>query len=474
MNRRVYEDENDAEDDYFSRRERSLSKMYSYQDEEEIPEDFSDYELEKEEEEDFSGISYVVCVELALRERKIFLLSRFLENAQFSMEDPNLTLEEFLYFLEVSFEENWPEGLDIIKARYDEFYDVKTPIHSFIFSTGTTRVDLLKFLAESCKISFSDCVTGMFYHPKEEMIIRGFDNIKMTYPPQERTVYLELGVSLLESDCPLLEVFETQIDLLLLATNTKAELPTYIIEQNPLRTHQELVDSLANLPDNVIPSTEENVAKMVVETMLAEGVITRADIPKQMRIELEKLATMTENERSEVLYNHSRLQLEIKTKSNDEYFRVLGPCFSGYRPLILDKNSPNPCCRNGGCRMFTCVEYEDEDDEENLRFTHPELIEWFTNSCDSCQNTEFKKHEAVRMPIGGWKGCYCSWECVKNDLKGSVYSTNLDLCDIFSNAMKMIGIYDRTWPDVEEVHTKEELLEITKSFMDYMKELHKK
>jgi len=107
---------------------------------------------------------------------------------------------------------------------------------------------------------------------------------------------------------------------------------------------------------------------------------------------------------------------------NGLMFQIYGPCNREYGSDFTDET--NICNRFGGCRMFTCTEFENiEEFEDNSKY-EDEIREsygtlgWFTGNCDFCLKKILKPCYAVRQPLftGGWQGCYCSWTCVKNDL----------------------------------------------------------
>lgn len=64
--------------------------------------------------------------------------------------------------------------------------------------------------------------------------------------------------------------------------------------------------------------------------------------------------------------------------------------------VLLCSSSPN-----GTCAMMVCDCHDDEED-------------WYSGSCDFCGVRIEGRHEAVRIPMyhGGFKGCYCSKQCM--------------------------------------------------------------
>lgn len=158
-------------------------------------------------------------------------------------------------------------------------------------------------------------------------------------------------------------------------------------------------------------------------------------------------------------------------------FREFGPVNTMYS--LSPTETDHPCSKHGGCRMFTCTEFEQmfTDGEEidimaiNEYNDYNESIvleyipdgqtetiservpvttvgpllyhyDWFRKSCDVCLKPIPHRHYAIRKPLnhGGWSGCYCSFDC----LKLRVTDEN---CAIMVGRMKeqldVIGIRDR-------------------------------
>lgn len=102
------------------------------------------------------------------------------------------------------------------------------------------------------------------------------------------------------------------------------------------------------------------------------------------------------------------------------WFREFGPINTLYCVSTFHDPS-HECAKYGGCTMFLCTEFEDIDvdgDDVDLMTVEEHLneIDWFRGSCDRCVKRIPLRHYAVRFPLrhGGWKGCYCSFECMQH------------------------------------------------------------
>jgi len=121
-------------------------------------------------------------------------------------------------------------------------------------------------------------------------------------------------------------------------------------------------------------------------------------------------------------------------------FRILGPS----NPLvetIIDANDESE--KYGGYRMFTCTCYDAEDPETGV-FLEESPTMWFTGSCEECLSRIKSVHHSVRRPdpLGGWQGCFCSWECVRNSLRDGD-ALQFSVIDEFEKSILRFGIQDR-------------------------------
>lgn len=96
--------------------------------------------------------------------------------------------------------------------------------------------------------------------------------------------------------------------------------------------------------------------------------------------------------------------------------------------------------------MMTCTTYNDENGFDGGYFR---IYDWFTGSCEFCGLKINNRRYSVRKPHkwGGWTGCYCSWQCVRDD-SYDVYPLKIDtqpltnfLVDHFETKLNQVGLY---------------------------------
>jgi len=104
-------------------------------------------------------------------------------------------------------------------------------------------------------------------------------------------------------------------------------------------------------------------------------------------------------------------------RENPDLFRVYGPINAYYdtdfSTLTNEEGHPDVSKIFGGARMFTDMQLEYDYEAEMP------IDDWFIGYCLECGDRIRSYHHAVREPnlSGGWIGCYCSWDCVRQKIR---------------------------------------------------------
>lgn len=118
--------------------------------------------------------------------------------------------------------------------------------------------------------------------------------------------------------------------------------------------------------------------------------------------------------------------------------RVFGPA-----NRFPDKNCVSNPNKNGPCRMLECLCRELDEDEAYDYMT----AEWFFGVCDNyvCSKKIRDRSHSIRIPLegGGWKGCFCSFECMNRSLPFRDKDMNFRI-EYMKGAIFEDGIMDRT------------------------------
>lgn len=433
--------------------------------------EYEEKEIDVEEVPEIEGLSdnyWEVIVE-SIKNRNNNLLVAALDYVKMDMEKQVGTVNDFYTLLNHCKEIDNDIALAFIILRYNELFGENEPITSWVFTLPHAEDDILEYLIQVAELQFKDCAIGLSQISDEPKLSGGLEKISQVFPRQSVEVYRDVLDTIIKNNTILADVYDDWIRVSSIYQIETSKKPKYLIKKTPLLTHEELVNSLS--VDEDVSLTVEQVAAIRMQHLFSSGVITREEIPQKDAEELVTLKAMPKEELNNIIAAYSKYARESSLETNDEIFKILGPSFPFYRERELSsEKEAHPCSRFGGCRMMLCVEFEDEEDEENNRELNPHLVTWFTGSCDQCFLKIAEKHYAVRMPLmyGGWRGCYCSWKCVKDDAKHLVTDTSLKLCHSFEKAFDDIGIYDRIWPKYVSGTTDAEFTHVGKELLDFI------
>lgn len=176
---------------------------------------------------------------------------------------------------------------------------------------------------------------------------------------------------------------------------------------------------------------------------------------------LDKLESMESQQKEEFLKLFQVDPEDVKRAQNDrDTFRVYGPCNpmpdTDFSQLTAEDGEPDVNVIFGGARMFTFQQFE-YDYENDLP-----VDDWFRGYCLQCSKRIRAYFHAVRVPYiqGGFSGCYCSWDCVREFIKmdteqgdPSLYNTyviKVNLTRAIEEQMNRWGIADRSYENREE------------------------
>jgi len=198
----------------------------------------------------------------------------------------------------------------------------------------------------------------------------------------------------------------------------------------------QMADALAQKYQNsgMTEIQKKQALEVMTSVLLASTPVQRAKLMNEDLLIKERVSTTVDPVKLEL----TNKELFDKERRDRLVFQILGPA----NPLI-DATSEEMIY--GGERMFSSYYYDNEGDDEFV-----DIVDWFTGSCQQCIGRLRNRWHAVRMPrpYGGWKGCYCSWKCVSEQL--NTYQTpemaTSYMITIFESQMKEFGIQDRIVP----------------------------
>jgi hypothetical protein len=149
----------------------------------------------------------------------------------------------------------------------------------------------------------------------------------------------------------------------------------------------------------------------------------------------------------EPFYNQKRSD---DLNNNKELFSIVGP--SNALQGIKYGDNDHVCFKYGGCRMYFCNCFEQDDDNDDYKNIYPNIPTWFKGRCDTCGKEISKRIHSVRKPLssGGWMGTFCSMTCLRKSEINSLDELNKILIQRLENDLNNYQIWDRYEIDVEE------------------------
>lgn len=184
------------------------------------------------------------------------------------------------------------------------------------------------------------------------------------------------------------------------------------------------IEDIPHVPDT-IPSVKEGVE------LLLEA-IEKQQINIISGVDGESVDVRQSNEVKETLISQyaistiaEKIQMLFPVKEMEPFddtiiFREFGPLNTMYTISAEPPDPAHECSKHGGCRMFTCTEFEQmyaDGDAIDIMAIEEQTdnIDWFRKSCDKCLKPINHRHFAIRQPLchGGWMGCFCSIDCMK-------------------------------------------------------------
>lgn len=222
--------------------------------------------------------------------------------------------------------------------------------------------------------------------------------------------------------------------------------PRWIRNADVLKTHDDLMDESFKISENIQKQKVEILDTSSAVELLTSGMSRQGISTMDIETAQGYLETfyngLTRTQKIQLLNNSEKNKDLYYASQDDTLFRYWGPTnmIAG-----VDLTQDHECCRFGGCRMLICRCFERYDDDDIENQDVPDLsdeVDWFTDSCQECGNRIAKKWYALRLPLttGGWRGCYCSWKCVKQQSDNVLQD---QLVEINQANIETIGISDR-------------------------------
>lgn len=333
--------------------------------------------------------------------------------------------------LTVAMEYNKPDVVQTILNNWDGMYENDSSVEftSLIFTLHSIPIEVLTFVITSLEtMSFLEVLDDLSNLPSRDSLIVSCQRVIAAFGSQSASIYKVSYDNAISLENGAVESFLLP---LVEATAPYSDVPSWVIVDN-IATENDIIRS-ADVVVEVDPTaiSNEEAVELLTDGLANSG-INISDI-EQSKIAIAAYLRTASLEDKRELLAPIVLQAQSLLQQEDEgLFRIHGPA----NPL-LDSDASQMSA--GGCRMLSCMVF-DYDDEDH------EYVDWFIGNCQTCLNRIRSRAHAIRLPYlyGGWKGCYCSFECLREENSCDVGPTRY-MVDNIEARIKRIGIRDRVY-----------------------------
>lgn len=217
---------------------------------------------------------------------------------------------------------------------------------------------------------------------------------------------------------------------------------------NPLPTDAYLHTLLPSVLDPVpLPDlSNKEIASLLVSGIEQEGFVVGTSETSDIQKETARMIEELPGDEQRALQRAVQMDLhQLDLREHRNLVRILGPV----NPMeTIEEDSENPCYKYGGCRMFTCTHYvEDELFDPDFGLMNEKPLserEIDFSHCSYCFRPISHYWNSVRRPEigGGWAEVYCSFEHMEKS--GKVPNQSSALLNFhFQKVLREIGIQNR-------------------------------
>lgn len=327
-------------------------------------------------------------------------------------------------FLQVAVQANNREATRMIVEEFGQMrshIDYLPPVTNLFLNSYLTR-DMVKFVVESFPdiepiqyyvdlVNFPDDLTAI-------KLVADFATLLPELTNEEWKLLYQMTEDVEEEEYPnqmLRAYFQSKVA----ETGDCVSRPEWVINV-PVEDILPIPPDLPTVKEAVDLLLEDMKNRMIATDKSGESVdILHGPEIREMLIAQYSIATITEK------IKMLETVKDMPSFDSTALFREHGPINTMYN--IRSFHDPNhECIKYGGCTMFDCAEFEQMnihgDDLDIMTIDeHVEELDWFRGSCDVCLKKMSSRYHCVRLPLqhGGWRGCYCSVECLRKHITNS-------------------------------------------------------
>lgn len=328
------------------------------------------------------------------------------------------------YFLDMARQVQNKEIVPIILREWSANYPPanKFPLTSYLFTQPIFGIDLLGFIFHQLStITYTEIMLDLIDYDSLPVVSLACKRVDLIFGPQTLDLY---NILLEKSKNNRVSLYlEDKVKENASYQNT----PKWMEESN-----KSMSQLIGELPPETIIFDQEKLVNSLLKGLEEEN-INIDDINKAKEIIERRIAISTKKERELLMTDVNRANENETIQDDLELLRILGPV----NPLL---GSEPDELRWGGARMFisSIFNYDDETDS---------ISDYFTGSCLECNLKIANRYHCLRQPrpTGGWLGCYCSWNCIREYLKKNEEANILleTMIKVYEDQMNIYHVYDR-------------------------------
>lgn len=316
------------------------------------------------------------------------------------------------------------------EPNYKDNYQLPI-LNSLLVDMGLNWEVVAFVLKQFPEYSYFELAVNFIKYDSSPVIIPGLNRLEDILGPLKVEEYrLLYDQARAEANFKVADFFSYQLD----TKGEYAEIPSWV---------KNFEEELPALPEFIftIPTEDETVT-ILTSGMRAAGK-SRVEVEDARADLRKKLIVSTLNERRKLLETTFENQYRLSLASNESLFRIYGPV----NPILGDNLTGKGENEFGGARMFTNITFEDflepgQDVVFPLEEYSPQA--WFTGACQQCHRKIRKYTHAIRIPLdhGGWKGCFCDPQCIREYLEYQDAPASFALLDETVKQLNEIGIQE--------------------------------
>jgi hypothetical protein len=341
---------------------------------------------------------------------------------------------------------------------FDEYEGPVYPILATLFRSNFFPLNLLELIHKAIRqdVTMIEIALDIFDGDGGEEAIYGLNRLFNVFGRPDGDTFTYLYNQALASDNSDALEFISSFQSIY---REPAETPKYIINpagEGELWYEEELLticDQIADEQKNIFYEEKLDDLDFLVDFLTdtlhdIEMGVGQIEFSKE---EIRKLLENKNNEERKALiepFNTQRRSDELN--DNKELFSIVGPsnALLGVKYGKVD----HVCFKYGGCRMYFCNCFEQEDENDDYEHIYPNIPTWFKGRCETCGREISKRIHAVRKPLssGGWKGTFCSMTCLRKSESNSLDEMTKILMNRLEDDLNNFEIWDRYEIDVED------------------------